>query len=404
MTITLEEAEALDASDPLRALAGEFDLPAGVIYLDGNSLGPPPRAALARLREASETGWGRGLIRSWNGFGNDAGWIDLPSRAGAKIARLIGAGADEVIVCDSVSVNLFKLAAALIAKRPDAAIAVDADEFPTDQYVLEGLSRLTGAPLIRLARGETPPETIRILIKSLVHYRTAEIADMAEAEAAAKARGVDMIWDLSHATGLLAVDVAAAGARYAVGCGYKFLNGGPGAPAFLYAAGEEAARLSQPISGWMGHNAPFDFASSYEPAPGVLRFAAGTPPVLSLSALDAALDLFDGLDMRLLEKKARALGDLFLDRTGGLGLPPPPSPMRRGGHVCLKSENGHAIMQALIARGVIGDFRAPDLMRFGFSPLFLSYADVRRAAATLGDVLATEEWRRPEFAQRGKVT
>lgn len=399
---TLEEARARDDADPMRACAAEFDLPKGVIYLDGNSLGPPPRRALARLRETAETEWRDGLIRSWNGFGNDAGWIDLPMRAGAKIAKLICAASDEVLVCDSVSVNLFKLASALIAERPGAALAVDAGEFPTDQYVLEGVAALTGAPLKRLESGETPENAV--LVKSLVHYKTAEIIDMAEAERASAGRDCDIIWDLSHATGLAAVDVARSGARFAVGCGYKFLNGGPGAPAFIYVARDEANKLAQPLSGWMGHAAPFDFASRYAPAKGVTRFAAGTPQILSLVALDAALDLFDGADISLLEAKARALGDLFLETTSNLGLAALPSPKRRGGHICLKSKDGCAIMQALIARGVIGDFRAPDLMRFGFSPLFLSYEDVWRAAEILADVLRTEEWRRPEFARRGRVT
>lgn len=395
---THDDIRALDAADPLRAYAAEFDLPEGVIYLDGNSLGPPPRRALARLRAAAEEEWRVGLIRSWN----DADWIDLPKRAGAKIAKLIGAEGDEIIVCDSVSVNLFKLASALITKRPGAALAVDAGEFPTDQYVLEGVARMTGAPLIHIETGETPENAV--LVRSLVHYRTAAILHMAEAERAAADRDCDIIWDLSHATGLAAVDVAQSGARFAVGCGYKFLNGGPGAPAFIYVAREAADESQQPLSGWMGHAAPFEFASRYAPAKGVARFAAGTPPILSLVALDAALDLFDGLNMRLLETKARALGDLFLEVTSDLGLAALPSPKRRGGHICLKSANGYAIMQALIARGVIGDFRAPDLMRFGFSPLFLSYEDVRRAAEIIRDVLHTEEWRRPEFARRGKVT
>ncbi len=399
---TLEEARALDAADPLRACAAEFDLPEGVIYLDGNSLGPPPKKALARLRQTAETEWREGLIRSWNGFGNDADWIDLPKRAGAKIASLIGADADDVLVCDSVSVNIFKLASALIAKRPGAALAVDAGEFPTDQYVLEGVARVTGAPLIRLENSETLENAV--VVRSLVHYKTAEILDMAEMERVAATRGCDIIWDLSHATGLAAVDVKKDGARFAVGCGYKFLNGGPGAPAFVYVAREDANAMTQPLSGWMGHAAPFDFASNYAPAEGVQRFAAGTSPILSLVALDAALELFDGLAMRLLEAKARSLGDLFLQTTTDLGLAALPSPERRGGHVCLKSENGYAITQALIARGVIGDFRAPDLMRFGFSPLFLSYEEVCRAGEILRDVLFTEEWRRPEFSRRGKVT
>lgn len=396
--MTLEEAMALDAADPLRGFAKEFDLPAGVLYLDGNSLGPPPRRALERLERCAHAEWKDGLIRSWN----DAGWIDLPARVGAKIARLIGADADEVIVCDSVSVNLFKLATALAAPRR-RALAVDANEFPTDQYVLEGVARTAGVPLHRLSGDEPAPRDC-VLIKSLAHYQSAAVADMAAIESAARAHGVDVVWDLSHATGLIAVDVKKAGARFAVGCGYKFLNGGPGAPAFVYAARSGASGLAQPISGWMGHADPFAFASRYAPADGVGRFAAGTPPVLSLAALDAALDLFAGVDVALLERKSRALGDLFLEATKGLGLSSPHAPARRGGHVCLKSEDGHAIIQALIARGVIGDFRAPDLMRFGFSPLFLSFADVRRAADIFVNVLDTEEWRRPEFARRRKVT
>jgi kynureninase len=227
---------------------------------------------------------------------------------------------------------------------------------------------------------------------------------MASAEQEASARRCEIIWDLSHATGLLKIDVAGAGARFAVGCGYKFLNGGPGAPAFVYVAGEEARRLQQPLAGWMGHRAPFAFSSFYEPADSVTRFASGTPPILSLSALDGALDLFDGVDMALCEEKARSLGDFFLGAIRDLPLAPLPLPARRGGHVCLVSNAGYRIMQALIARGVIGDFRAPDLMRFGFSPLFNTFEEVWRAAAQLRDVLYTEEWRRPEFERRGAVT
>ena len=394
----LSEARALDADDPLRAFAAHFDLPDGVIYLDGNSLGPPPRRALEKLRAAAEDEWRRGLIRSWN----DAGWIDLPKRAGAKIARLIGADAEDVLVCDSVSVNIFKLAAALIRRRPGGSLCVDAEEFPTDQYVLAGLSRLTGAPLRRLEAGNPPEDAV--IVRSLVHYKSAGVLDMAGEERAAKDRGCAIIWDLSHAAGVIDVDVRRDGARYAVGCGYKFLNGGPGAPAFVYVAKDAAAGIDQPIAGWMGCAAPFDFSPDYRAADGVLRFAAGTPPVLSLAALDAALELFDGVDMVFLEAKARSLGDFFLAAIEDLPLRPLAAPARRGGHVCLRGADGYAIMQALIARGVIGDFRAPDLMRFGFSPLFLSFEDVWRASRILADILETEEWRRPEFSKRGKVT
>jgi len=397
--MTREEADALDRDDPLRGLRAAFDLPGGVLYLDGNSLGPPPRAALAAARACAEEEWRRGLIRSWN----EAGWIDLPKRAGAKIARLIGARAHDVIVCDSVSVNLFKLAGALLARRPGRTLAVLGDEFPTDQYVLEGLAALTGAPLRRLREGEAFPER-SVVVRSLVHYKTAAVADMAATERAAAACGADLIWDLSHATGVLALDLSRDGARFAVGCGYKYLNGGPGAPAFLYARADEAAALRQPIAGWMGAKAPFDFSSVYEPAGGVARFAAGTPPILSLSALDAALDIFDGLDLLSLERKAQALGDLFLAAGEAAGLIPIRVAGRRGGHVAFQHPDGYAIVQALIARGVIGDFRAPDILRFGFSPLYLSYADVRRAGEILQAVAAGGEFRDPAFARRATVT
>lgn len=299
--VTRADAIRLDATDPLAKYRAEFELPEGVLYLDGNSLGPPPKRALARLRQTAEREWGAGLIGSWN----DAGWIDLPKTCGAKVARLIGAEADEVIVADSVSVNLFKLAAALLDAQP-GAIAVDDDEFPTDGYVMEGLARMTGAGLIRLAPGAALPAKTRVLIRSLADYRTGAVADMRAVESAAAAAGAAVIWDLSHATGLIDIDVKGGTARYAIGCGYKFLNGGPGAPAFLYVAREEAARLRQPLSGWMGHAAPFDFATDYRPAEGVARFASGTPPILSMSALDAALDLFAGVDLTLVEAKARA--------------------------------------------------------------------------------------------------
>lgn len=401
---TRREAEALDANDPLGSFRDQFDLPAGVIYLDGNSLGPPSKAALDRSRRAAEGEWRRGLIASWN----DAGWIDLPKTCGAKIAKIIGVDPEDVIVCDSVSANIFKLAAALMKKRP-GALACETGEFPTDGYILEGLAAFSGAPLRRLDPGEGPGalcSEISVLIKSLVHYKSAAVADMAAWERAAAENDIAIIWDLSHAAGVIDLDLNAAGAKYAVGCGYKFLNGGPGAPAYIYIARDIAETLSQPLSGWMGHAAPFDFAHMYEPAPGVVRFACGTPPILSLSALDGALDLFDGLDMGAVEAKARALGDLFLARAVAMGFESasPGVGVRRGGHIALRFEHGYAVVQAMIARGVIGDFRAPDLMRFGFSPLFLTYAQVWDAADILQNILKTEEWRREEFSVRKPVT
>lgn len=397
--MTREAAEALDRADPLARFRSAFNLPDGVIYLDGNSLGPPPRRALDRLRDCAEKEWREGLVRSWN----DAGWIDLSRRAGTKIARLIGARDDEVIVCDCVSNNIFKLAAALLQRRPGATLAVPAEEFPTDQYVLEGLSRFTGAPLRRIVESEAPPPGA-VLVRSLVHYRTAAVADIVACEREAAACGAEIIWDLSHATGAVTIDAGAKGARFAVGCGYKYLNGGPGAPAFVYVRRDAATPLLQPLSGWMGAKSPFDFSSAYEPAEGVRRFASGTPPILSLSALDAALDLFDGVDLGVVETKARALGDMFHGAGEAAGLTPIRVDGRRGGHVSFRHPDGYAIVQALIDRGVIGDFRAPDYARFGFSPLYLSYTDVWRAGAILQEIMARGEWRDPRYRARGTVT
>ena len=394
------EAQELDAADPLRPLKDEFDLPSGVLYLDGNSLGPPPRRVATRLQETIGREWAQDLIQSWN----TAGWIDLPERCGSKIAKLIGAPADEVIVADSVSINIFKLAAAVFSKH-GGDIAVFAHEFPTDGYILQGLSALSGATLRTLAPGDDPFEgSIRTLVLSVVDYKTADVADVRALEKRASEAGVSIIWDLSHAVGLLPLDLAGDGARYAVGCGYKYLNGGPGAPAFVYV--RNGLDLFQPLSGWMGHKDPFAFDKTYHPAEGIRRFACATPPILSMSALDTALDLFDGIDLKHVALKARELGDLFLSRAleRGLETISPAPGEQRGGHVSLRLDHGYEVVQALIARGVIGDFRAPNLARFGFSPLFLSYTDVWDAADALINVLDTDEWRDPKYALRGKVT
>ncbi len=400
------EAEALDARDPLRLLRDQFQLPEGVIYLDGNSLGAPPKAALARLRHTAESEWRQDLVKSWN----TAGWFDLPKTSGAKIAAIIGTAPDDVIVTDNVSVNIFKLASALWTSAPGAIAYMDG-EFPTDGYILQGLSQLTGARLLRvpetgLGGPDALPTDLRILVKSAVHYKTAAVADISAWEQAAARKGISIIWDLSHAAGLIDLDLANAGAQYAVGCGYKYLNGGPGAPAFIYAARKAAEKLDQPLSGWMGHAAPFDFADDYAPAPGAQRFASGTPPILSLSALDAALDLFDGVSMSAVEAKAAALGDLFLSRCAKLGLQTisPEIGVQRGGHIALRHDHAYEVVQTLIAQGVIGDFRTPDLMRFGFSPFYIQYADIWDAAEMLQSILANQSWRDPAFARRQPVT
>lgn len=399
-----DAALALDAGDPLRDKAALFRLPEGVTYLDGHSLGPASEAVLATVQETATNAWAKGLIRSWN----DAGWIDLPKTVGAKLARLIGAKASEVIVADSVSVNLYKLAAAALALCEAKRIIVEADEFPTDQYMAQGLCDLAGAEFVRVesGQGEAAMKDGGVLIKSVVNYRTAVVADMAAHEAAAKAGGGIVIWDLSHATGCVDLDLNAIGAKLATGCTYKYLNGGPGSPAFVYASDDISAQLNSPLSGWFGHAAPFAFDGDYVPAAGAARFAVGTPGVLSLSALDAALDVFDGVSVSALATKARALGDLCLWWADRLGLEPisPPIGAMRGGHVSLLHTEGYPIVQALIARGIIPDFRAPDAMRFGFSPLYVSFTDVWDAMTALEDILTTRSWDQPQFKVKAAVT
>lgn len=399
------DCQALDASDPLRAVRETFALPDGVIYLDGHSLGPATRAALSRVEQAAREEWAEGLIRSWN----KAGWIDLPRTTGAKIARLIGVDAGDVIIADSVSVNLFKLAAACLPLARSRTLIVEASEFPTDQYIAEGLAGIAGAGLMRVAENEGLDALARtggVLIRSVVNYRAGHVLDVAASERAAWAAGGFIVWDLSHATGVLDLKLAADGARIATGCTYKFLNGGPGAPAFVYVRGDLGEQLASPISGWFGHADPFAFEPGYVARPGVARFAAGTPGILSLSALDAALDAFEGHALSSLETKARALGELIIARADTLGLDvmSPREGMLRGGHVSLRHPQGYAIVQALIARGIIPDFRAPDAMRFGVAPLYVRFVDVWDAMDQLADILDTRAWDRPEFHARATVT
>jgi kynureninase len=404
MTISLDDARALDRDDPLKDARRHFDLPEGVIYLDGNSLGPPPVQAKAAIQACVATEWATDLIASWN----SADWMGLPLRTGARIAKLIGVPENSVIAADSVSVNIFKLAAGLLNSGLKG-VAVERGDFPTDGYVLEGLSRLSGTPFAYVEPGTGAaglPDGVQILVKSAVHFRSAAIADIAAEERAAKERGAAIVWDLSHAAGLVDLRLSAKGAKCAVGCGYKFLNGGPGAPAFVYCDPELADGFSQPLSGWMGHARPFDFTDGYEPAPGVARFGAGTPAILSMTALHSALEAYEDVDMAEAEAKARALGDLFLQAVEdlGFGLACPGPGAARAGHVSLTHPDGYAIVQAMIARGVIGDFRSPDMLRFGFSPLYLSFEEVRRGAEILREIMAAESWREPRFAARKTVT
>ncbi len=401
----------LDAEDPLRPFRDRFQLPSGVIYLDGNSLGALPRATPGRIAQVVGAEWGEGLIRSWNA----AGWIEAPARVGAKIARLIGAGAHEVTVADSTSVNLFKLLAAAMAARPDRdVILTEAGGFPTDLYIAQGLAAFAPHLQVRAVPREAVAAALGadtgVLLLTHVHYKTGAAYDLAALTRAAQAQGALMLWDLSHSTGAVAVDLEAAGADLAVGCGYKYLNGGPGAPAFLYVAERHQARLRSPLSGWMGHAAPFEFGDDYRPAGGLARFLCGTPPMLSVAALEVGVELMLEADLTAVFAKSQGLCSLFIERVEtlcgafGLGLVTPRDPAGRGAHVSFSHPQAHAVMQALIARGVIGDFRAPDILRFGFPALYVRHQDVADAADALYEVLASEVWRDEAFQLRAAVT
>jgi kynureninase len=381
---------ALDASDPLARFREAFDLPEGVIYLAGNSLGPPPKAAATWLDAVVREEWSDRLVQGWS----DCGWIEAPQRVGGKIARLIGAQADEVIVADSTSVDLYKLIVAALEAAPGRGTLLGVrGEFPTDVYVAERAAALAGRRLRLVERAELQAALdadVALVVLTHGHYRTAELFDMAAVNVRAHAVGATVLWDLSHSAGVTELDLDGSGADLAVGCGYKYLNGGPGAPAYLYVGRRHQDRLLSPLTGWMGHAAPFDFAPGYAPAPGVARFLCGTPPILSLAALEAGIDLMLQADPAEMAIKARRLGDVFLElaaeRCAGLA-PICPGPGRmRGGHVAFRRPDAAAVLEALIARKVVADVRG-DILRFGLSPLYLSYQDVGRAVQVLAETL-----------------
>jgi kynureninase len=406
--VTRDEARALDAADPLCAFRERFHLPEGVIYLDGNSLGALPKAAVARQQEVVAKEWGASLIRSWN----EHDWIGAPQRIGAKIAPLIGAKPHEVIVADSVTVNIFKLLTAAAALAPDrSTILSEAGNFHTDLHVASGAAELLGMEL-RIAERSELDQAIgadtNLLLLTHVHYKAGFRFDMADVTARAKEAGATTLWDLSHSVGAVPLHLNRDGAELAVGCGYKYLNGGPGAPAFLYVAEHLQERLRPALCGWMGHAAPFAFADHYEPAPGISRFLAGTPPMLSLLALESGVESFAGTDMEAIWTKSVALFDLFArlaeERCPELECISPREPERRGSHISFRHPHAFEICQALIADGVIGDFRAPDVIRFGLTPLYLGYEDMVEAVDRMAAILDSGRWREPRFAVRGKVT
>ena len=407
--LTRADCEALDAADPLRAARDRFDMPEGLVYLDGNSLGAPPTGVAELLYVAVREAWGRDLIRSWN----TAGWIDLPARCGGAIARLIGAHADEVIVADSTSVDLFKLASAALTMTGRRVLIAEAGDFPTDLYILQGLCAMTGAELRMVAPEQLEAsltDEVAALVLTHVNYRTGEIHDMAGLTRAAQAKGALTIWDLSHSAGVLDIDLNAANADMAVGCGYKYLNGGPGAPAYVFVAKRWQETFTQPLTGWFSHARPFAFVDNYEPAPGMARALCGTPPVLSLIALEAGLVSFDGVAMSDVRAKARSLGDLFITLVeerladAGFELACPRDGARRGGQVSLRHPEAYGVCQALIERQVIPDFRAPDVVRFGFAPLYTRHLDVWEAVERLSAVMAEKAFADKRFQVRSRVT
>ena len=415
----LQDCRALDAQDPLSALRGLFTIPSDVIYLDGNSLGVMPTAAPARVAAAVAQEWGHGLIRSWN----TAGWFQLPQMLGDKIAQLIGAQPGEVVATDSTSINLYKvLSAALNIAAQDAPqrqlIVSERSNFPTDLYIAEALCKERGLRLKLVEPEEinaalTPD--VAVLMLTHVNYRTGAMHDMAAVTAAAHAAGALTVWDLAHSAGAVPVDLNGANADFSIGCGYKYLNGGPGAPAFVWVNPRHAERFWQPLAGWWGHAAPFEFTPDYRPAPGITRYLCGTQPILSMTALDCGLDTLLAAQplggMAALRAKSLALTDLFMalveERCAGHGLRmvTPRTHAQRGSQVCISRDEGaYAIVQALIARGVIGDYRAPDILRFGFTPLYIGFEDVWNAVEHLKQVLDTAEWQRPEFNHKHAVT
>jgi kynureninase len=405
--MTDADVMALDAADPLRGFRDDFCLPEGLIYLDGTSLGPLTVAGRARLALVVEQEWGQSLIRGWN----DHDWFGAPLRVGNRIAELVGADPGEVIVADSTSANLYKLAVAAMQARPGRKVVLsEPGDFPTDLYMLEGAIRTLGEGRRLELRPSSGIESalspdVAVLVLCHAHYKTSAIRDMKRLTAAAHAVGALVIWDLSHSVGVLEVDLNGCEADLAVGCGYKYLNGGPGAPAFLFVARRHQDSLVSPLSGWMGHAAPFRFEDRYSPAGGIARFACGTPPVL-----ECGVELSVRAGMPAIRAKAAALTELFISiveagpAAGLLELATPRDALSRGGHVSFRHPDGYAIVQALIARNVIGDFRDPDILRFGFSPLPLSFAESARAAHILGEVVSSGDYDHPDYRRRAAVT
>lgn len=409
----LAAVEAMDAADPLRSMRERFVLPEGVIYLDGNSLGAASPAVFGELQKAATQEWAQDLIRAWN----TAGWFDMPIALGDQLGRLIGAAAGQTVVCDTTSINIYKVLHAALAMRPDRRVIVaEGDSFPTDLYMAEGVASTRPGAVLRLEGVDAAnvedliDDRVAVILLNHVNYKSGELRDMAALTRKAHDAGALIVWDLCHTAGAMPVELDRANADFAVGCTYKYLNGGPGAPAFLYVATRHQGEARQPLSGWWGHARPFAFEQGYTAGSGIRRFLCGTQPVLSMRALKGALDLWDDVDLKVLREKSVALTDLFIQLVEakcagyGLELESPRDGARRGSQVSFMHEHGYRIMRALIERGVIGDFRAPSTIRFGFTPLYVGYEDVWSAVAVLEDIMRTQAWKDERFGVRTAVT
>ena len=410
--VSRDACVACDAGDPLRSLRDRFVIPGGVIYLDGNSLGPMPRAAADTMRHTVEQEWGQDLIKSWN----SAGWFELPLQLGNRLGAVIGAAPGQTVVCDTTSINLYKAVHAAIGLRPDRDVVIaEAASFPTDLYIIEGALRSAGRPMQRRLVGVDGPsvealldERVAAVVLSHVDYRSGALLDVAGITERVHKAGALMVWDLCHSAGVIEIGFDRHAVDFAVGCTYKYLNGGPGSPAFISVATAHQASATHPLSGWWGHAAPFAFDRDFRPDASIKRFLCGTPPIISLRGVDAALDALDGVEIAALREKSLALTELFMARIEallpGFEIITPRQSSLRGSQVAIAFEHGYAVVQAMIERGVIGDFREPDVMRFGFAPLYLRFVDVWDAAAMLADCVRAEVWRDPRYSERLAVT
>ena len=411
--MNFNEIIALDKADTLAHKRDEFDLPADTIYLDGNSLGALPKAVKSRVAEVVSQQWGSHLIRSWN----DHQWIDLPTQVGEKIAPIIGADKGQVICCDSISVNLFKLLSSALSLNSERNVVLSTeDNFPTDLYMVQGLSELLGPDLCQLKLvaeqniEQSLNDSVAVLLLTQVNFRTGKLLDMQKITQLAHEKGILVIWDLAHSAGAIPVELDDCNADFAVGCGYKYLNGGPGSPAFLYVAKRHQAAVKQPLLGWMGHAKPFAFDAKYQGANNINQYLCGTPSVIAMSALDAALDVWQDVDISKIREKSIALADVFIKLVQthsclrDLHLCSTENSSQRGSQLAFSHTDAFAICQALIEKGVIADFRAPNILRFGFTPLYTSFEDIYQAVTILAEVVKTQLYTEPRFNLAGKVT